>query len=96
MREYELVFIADPTQDEEGVTDIVEQITQVVSETKGEVTQVEVWGRRKLAYPIKKFREGTYVALLAHLSSDGISEMERTLKLNESVIRHLLVRTVEK
>ncbi len=96
MREYELVFIVDPTQDEEGVNVITDRVTQVITRSKGEVTRVDVWGRRKLAYPIKKFREGTYVLLQMQIAPEGLPELERVLKLTEPVIRHLLVRADEK
>ncbi|MGQ9584603.1 MAG: 30S ribosomal protein S6 [Anaerolineae bacterium] len=96
MREYELVFIVDPTQDEEGVNAITDRVTQVITRSKGEVTRVDVWGRRKLAYPIKKFREGTYVLLQMQIAPEGLPELERVLKLTEPVIRHLLVRADEK
>lgn len=95
MREYELVFIVDPTQDEEGVAAVTDRVTKAITSTKGEVTRVDVWGRRKLAYPIKRFREGTYVLMRALLTPEGIAELDRTLKLTEPVIRHLLVRADE-
>ncbi|MBC7224155.1 MAG: 30S ribosomal protein S6 [Anaerolineae bacterium] len=94
MREYELVFIVDPTQDEEGVAAVTDRVTKAITST-GEVTRVDVWGRRKLAYPIKRFREGTYVLMRALLTPEGIAELDRTLKLTEPVIRHLLVRADE-
>jgi small subunit ribosomal protein S6 len=56
---------------------------------------VEPWGRRKLAYPVRKVREGQYVLLRTQLQQQAIGELERNLKLNENVIRHLLVRVGE-
>jgi len=95
MREYELIFIVDPDQDEEGVAAVTDRITKVITDAKGEVIRVDVWGQRKLAYPIKKFREGIYVLLNAQITPEGLAELDRTLKLTEPVIRHLLVRADE-
>ncbi|NLE77819.1 MAG: 30S ribosomal protein S6, partial [Chloroflexi bacterium] len=81
--------------DEDGVNGVTERVTQVITQNKGEVTKVDVWGRRRLAYPIKNHREGTYVLLHARLSSAAIPEMDRMLKLSEDVIRHLFTRTDE-
>ena len=61
MRDYELAFIIEPSTDEEGVTSVVEKVSQLVQTTDGAVTSVDVWGRRTLAYPINNHREGTYV-----------------------------------
>ena len=92
MRNYELAFIIQPTVDDEGVTNVVDQVTQYVQAINGEVTSVDVWGRRNLAYPIKNYREGVYVLFQAKLSPDSLVELERNLKLSEDVIRYLLVK----
>ena len=65
MRDYELAFIIQPTVDDEGVTGVVEKVTQYVQTVNGEVTSVDVWGRRNLAYPINNHREGIYVLVQA-------------------------------
>ena len=92
MRNYELAFIIQPTVDDEGVTSVVDQVTQYVQAINGEVTSVDVWGRRNLAYPIRNYREGVYVLFQAKLSPDSLVELERNLKLSEDVIRYLLVK----
>ena len=92
MRNYELAFIIQPTVDDEGVTNVVDQVTQYVQAINGEVASVDVWGRRNLAYPIKNYREGVYVLFQAKLSPDSLVELERNLKLSEDVIRYLLVK----
>ena len=91
MRNYELAFIVHPNVDEEGVAGLVEKVSELVKAVDGEVTSVDVWGRRKLAYPINNHREGTYVLLSAKLLPLTIVELERNLKLTEQIIRYLLV-----
>ncbi len=92
MRNYELAFIIRPTVAEEGVTGVVEQVTQFVKTGNGEVTSVDVWGRRTLAYPIDKHREGTYVLCQVKLPPAAVADLERNLKLSEEIIRYLLVK----
>ena len=92
MRDYELAFIIQPNVDDEGVTGVVEKVTQFVQTVSGEVTSVDVWGRRKLAYPIDNHREGVYVLLQAKLPPASLIELERNLKLSEEIIRYLLVK----
>lgn len=91
MRHYELTFIVEPNKDEEGVTGVVDRVSQLVSGIDGNVTSVDVWGRKTLAYPINKHREGTYVRLEADMPPANLVDLERNLKLVESVIRYLLV-----
>jgi small subunit ribosomal protein S6 len=91
MRRYELTFIVEPSKDEEGVTGVVDRVSQFVSDIDGNVTSVDVWGRKTLAYPINKQREGTYVRLEADMPPANLVELERNLKLLEPVIRYLLV-----
>ena len=91
MRNYELAFIIGPNTDDEGATDVINRVSQFVKTGDGEVASVDVWGRRKLAYPINNYREGTYVLLQAQIPPSSIVELERNLKLSEEVIRYLLI-----
>jgi small subunit ribosomal protein S6 len=92
MRDYELAFIIEPNVDDEGVTGVVDKVSQFVGAIDGEVTSIDVWGRRKLAYPINKRYEGTYVLLQVKMPPTAIVDLERNLKLSEDIIRHLLIR----
>ena len=92
MRDYELAFIARPNIDEEGVTAVVDKVSQFVKATNGEVTSIDVWGRRNLAYPIKNYREGIYVLLNTKILPSAILELERNLKLSEEIIRYMLIK----
>ena len=95
LRTYELVFIAQPDLEEEALNALVNRIQEVMVENGGEVQEIEHMGRRKLAYPIGKRLEGHYVLVHASLDHAAIVELERSLKLSEDVIRHLLVRVEE-
>lgn len=92
MRDYELAFIIEPNIDGEGVTGVVEKVSQFVQANGGSVASVDVWGRKTLAYPIKNYREGTYVLLNAQMDPASLDELERNLKLSEEIIRYLLVK----
>lgn len=92
MRDYELAFIIQPNIDAEGVTGVVEKVSQFVKATNGSVTSVDVWGRKTLAYPINNQKEGIYVLLKANMSPTSLGELERNLKLSEEIIRYLLVK----
>ena len=95
MRNYELVFIAQPGLDEEGLNGLVNRVQQVMLDHGGQALSVEQMGRRKLAYPIKKHHDGTYVLIHAGLEQVAIAELERSLKLSEDVLRYMLVLSDE-
>ena len=90
MREYELVFIVHPDLDETATNDIVERITEWITESGGTVDTVDSWGKRKLAYPIRKQSEGQYFLFMTHMAPTFVSEMERNLRFLEPVIRFLI------
>lgn len=92
MRDYELAIIVSPNIETEGVTAVVEKVSELVGVINGKVTSVDVWGRRALAYAIDNHREGTYVLLQANMPPAGLTELERNLKLSEEIIRYLLVK----
>jgi len=95
LRTYELMMIAEPELDEEGVAAVTERVQQVITNNGGEVIKVKQMGRRKLAYPIQRRREGHYVLIHANMERETITELERNLRLSEDVFRHLLVRLDE-
>jgi small subunit ribosomal protein S6 len=92
MRSYELVFIVHPEMDEDGLTTVVETVEGLVKRSGGEVTRVDNWGLRRLAYPIRNQWEGQYVLMRVELEPQGVAELERGLLLTEPVMRHLVVR----
>lgn len=92
MRSYELSVIVSPEVEEEAIEDTVDQIKQFVVAGGSQVTNVDIWGRRRLAYPIRKHAEGYYAVLKARIPQEALPELERNLKLSEDIIRYLLVR----
>jgi small subunit ribosomal protein S6 len=96
VRDYELVFIIAPVvEDEKDIKDVVDKVGTWIQADGGEVTKVDIWGQRQLAYPIQRFTEGTYVLMNAQLKPNALNELERNLKLDTAVIRYLLVRMNE-
>jgi small subunit ribosomal protein S6 len=95
MNNYELGVILRPTLSEEEVNSAVEKLKNFIEE-RGEVVKVDLWGRRKLAYPIQKYQEGYYVFFNFKFPPSEVAELKRWMGLNEEVIRHLLVKEDEK
>lgn len=91
-RDYELGFILNPEVNEEQTRAILERIEQIVSNYGGQVMRVNQWGRRRLAYPIERNRDGFYVFIDMILTPETVSELDRTLKVSEEVLRHLIKR----
>jgi len=93
MREYELTVVFSPEIADEDVANEIEKLDQFITEKGGEITaEVNRWGRRKLAYPIRNFREGNYVLTQFQLQQSLTAELERNLESSEEILRHLLVR----
>ncbi len=91
MRSYELGLVLQPTLEETEVTRLIEKIGQYLSTDGGNVTSVDIWGKRPLAYPIRKQREGIYVFLQAQIDPRKVEQLERNLKLDENILRHLVI-----
>jgi small subunit ribosomal protein S6 len=92
VREYELMVVLDPNLDDAAIEAMNTRIQNLVTQRGGTIENVDFWGRRRLAYPIGRFRDGVYVLTRLQLPPEAAVEIERALKLTESVIRHLLVR----
>ena len=92
MRKYEMMVILDPEVDERTVKPSLEKYLAVVTNDKGTVDNVDIWGRRRLAYPIKKKNDGIYAVINFTSESATAKELERQLGLNESILRLKLLR----
>ena len=90
MRKYELVCIVQPDLDETAFKGAVERVQGGVTESSGSVDKVDGWGRRRLAYPIHKQRDGQYVLLNVTLDPKSTSDLERNIRYFETVLRHML------
>lgn len=92
MRHYEVMIILDPSQDERTVAPSLDKFLEIVRKDKGTVEKVDIWGKRKLAYPINKKEEGIYVVLNLECESATVLELDRRLNLNDSVMRTKVLR----
>lgn len=90
MKNYELVYVVRPNAEDEVKEAVLNKVQEVIS-ANGEVEKVDTWGNKKLAYPIAKFTEGFYVLVNFKASADLPKELDRNLKINENVIRHMIV-----
>ncbi len=92
LRDYEMVLIISPEVDEEKVDTMMDNISQVIDGKGGIISDIERWGKRKLAYPIRHFEEGSYVLARFKLKPTLSKELEANLRISEEVLRHLLIR----
>lgn len=91
MRNYELVCILHPDLDETAFNGALDKIKGWITGAEGSIKKTDIWGRRKMAYLIRKQREGQYVLLNISMPPTATAELERNLRLLEPVMRHLLV-----
>lgn len=92
MRNYELVAIFDPSLEEEAVDTELSKITSIIEKEKGKISDVDKWGIRKLSYPIKKQESGNYIIIYFSGKNAAISELDRVNKINDKILRHLIVK----
>lgn len=92
MRDYEITYIIHPSLEDEERTTLMEQVQGWIADLGGQVTKVDLWGLRKLAYPIEKVRQGYYVLLYVRLEGESVRELERRMQFSEPIIRFLSVR----
>jgi small subunit ribosomal protein S6 len=90
MRNYELVCVIQPDLDETAFNGLLDRVKGWVTESGGVVDKVDMWGRRKLAYNIRKQREGQFVLLNISLQPAAAAELERNLRYQEPIMRHML------
>jgi small subunit ribosomal protein S6 len=95
LRDYELVYIIRPNVAEEVLTSLNDRVQSWIGEIGGEVQKVNPWGRRRLAYPIRDFREGLYVQVNFRAAPRSLKPIDRNMKLTEDVIRYMMVRPGE-
>jgi|SRR5437762_399306 len=95
MRKYELIFIIRPDATEEELDKLIAQMEGVVAGAGGKLERVDKMGRRRLAYRVGRYREGFYVLFILEGSGETVKEFERRLRVTDSVIKFLTVRTDE-
>jgi small subunit ribosomal protein S6 len=92
MRRYELMLVLRPDAPDERIAAIVDRTTRQITTDGGQIIKVAPWGRRRLAYPIDRYREGSYHLVVFDGATGTIGEIERSLLITEEVLRHLIVR----
>ena len=91
MRQYETGFVLSPALSEEETTQFLQQMAEIVVQKKGRMIKQDVWGKRRLAFPIKRFQEGVYVFFTYDGGGDVSVELERRFKQSDAVIRFMTV-----
>ena len=93
MRRYETIFILRPSLNEDEITSIIERSTNILTEVDGQIIELDKWGMKKLAYPIKKDMQGYYVFCDYCSTPDAVAEMERKFRLDDAVLRYMTLKT---
>lgn len=96
MNKYETIFILHPSLDEEAIKANIEKFSGVIENGKGVIENIDLWGRRKLAYEIKKQTEGIYVLVTYSAPSELPKELDRVFRISDSVIRHMIINLDDK
>ena len=92
MRQYEMMIIIDPSQDERTVAPSLDKYLEIVRKENGSVEKVDIWGKRRLEYPINKKEEGIYVVLDLKCESATVLEIDRLLNINDQILRTKVLR----
>lgn len=92
MAAYELIYIISPEVSDEELPQVIEKMSQSVNNAGGNVVEVAQWGRKRMAYPIRRFAEGNYVFNRIELEPVKVKEIAANLRLSDEVLRHLMVK----
>ena len=92
MRAYECVYILDPSLEELAVKEKTERFNEIVTSRKGTIHKVDLWGKRKLAYPIAKRFEGIYTVMKFSGDNKILTELNRIFRFDDTVLRHIIVQ----
>ena len=92
MRRYELMLVLRPDVADDKAQAVIDRTTRGITTGGGQIVKVAPWGRRRLAYQIDRYREGSYHIILFEAPNDAITEVERSLHITEEVLRHLVTR----
>jgi small subunit ribosomal protein S6 len=92
MRRYELMLVVRPDLPDDKTQAVIDRTTRAITGSGGQIVKVAPWGRRRLAYPIDRHREGSYHIILFEAPNEAIAELERGLVITEELLRHLVTR----
>lgn len=95
MRPYETIFILKPDLEDEAITAAIERYANLIQQHQGSVEQINRWGKKRLAYEIDDIREGYYTLILFQGEPATANELDRVLRINDDVLRHIIIRRDE-
>ena len=95
MRRYELMLVLRPDAPDERASAVIDRTTRYVVASGGQIIKVAPWGRRRLAYPIDRYRDGSYHIVVFESPAEAIAELERSLQITEDVLRSLVTRVIK-
>lgn len=95
MRRYETIYIANPNLDDEALKEIVTKFSDLIKKQKGSIVKIDAWGKRKMAYEVKRFDKGHYVLLDFCGLPEMVTELERNLKLDDRILKYSTVKIDE-
>ncbi len=90
-KDYEVGVIINPSLDDEQIQAVVQRLTKTITDQGGVITKVNAWGKRRLAYPIKRHIDGYYLFMDFQTDSDKIAEIERYIHVQENILRHIIL-----
>ena len=96
MKAYELLYFVAPTTDEDTRAAVIERVRGVVAESDGTIDNVDEWGKRKLAYEINGLSDADYTLIDFHSVPENIAELDRVLRINDAVMRHMIVARTDR
>mgnify|MGYP002511145059 FL=1 len=92
MRKYEIMYVVQPTIEEDAKKALVERFDNILTENGAEIIESKEWGKRRLAYEINDFREGFYQLVTLNATEEALNEFTRLANINEDIIRHMAIR----
>lgn len=95
MRAYEVMYIIRPELDEEQNNAVIEKFKSLIENNGGEITKLDKWGKRKLAYEIKRNRDGFYILMKMNGEPETIAELDRVFRITDDIIKFLIIREEE-
>ena len=96
MKAYELLFFVAPSINEDSRAAVMKRIETTIAEGKGTVDNVDVWGKRKLAYEINGLTDGDYTLIDFHANPENVAELDRVLRITDAVVRHMIVKRTDR
>ena len=90
MRKYEIIFIAQPDLDEENLNSVIEKIKGWITDDKGEVVSVDNWGKKRMAYRIRRQRDGQYILITANMEPASVKNLSQNMRFVESIMRSMI------